>query len=63
MEGPGLHPLRKQHPYNTSLFAAMIAKDGPEKTEKYLTDLKANLARTAGGGDRDVARDIPGRHL
>jgi iron(III) transport system substrate-binding protein len=47
-----------QHPYNTSLFAAMIAKDGPEKTEKYLTDLKANLARTAGGGDRDVARDI-----
>jgi len=47
-----------QHPYNTSLFAAMIAKDGAEKTEKYLTDLKANLARTAGGGDRDVARDI-----
>ncbi len=47
-----------QHPYNTSLFAAMIAKDGPEKTEKYLTGLKANLARTAGGGDRDVARDI-----
>lgn len=47
-----------QHPYNTSLFAAMIAKDGPEKTEQYLTGLKANLARTAGGGDRDVARDI-----
>ena len=47
-----------QHPYNTSLFAAMIAKDGAEKTEAFLTGLKANLARTAGGGDRDVARDI-----
>ena len=47
-----------QHPYNTSLFAAMIAKDGADKTEEYLTGLRANLARTAGGGDRDVARDI-----
>jgi iron(III) transport system substrate-binding protein len=47
-----------QHPYNTSLFAAIIAKDGPEKTEQFLTGLRANLARTAGGGDRDVARDI-----
>jgi iron(III) transport system substrate-binding protein len=47
-----------QHPYNTSLFAAMIAKDGPEATERYLTALHSNLARTAGGGDRDVARDI-----
>jgi ABC-type Fe3+ transport system substrate-binding protein len=35
-----------------------IAKDGPEKTEHYLTALKANLGRTSGGGDRDVARDI-----
>jgi iron(III) transport system substrate-binding protein len=47
-----------QHPYNTSLFGAIMAKDGPEKTEAFLTGLKANLARTAGGGDRDVARDI-----
>jgi len=47
-----------QHPYNTSLFAALIAKDGAEKTEAFLTGLRANLARTAGGGDRDVARDI-----
>jgi iron(III) transport system substrate-binding protein len=47
-----------QHPYNTSLFAAMIAKDGAEKAEEFLTGLRANLARTAGGGDRDVARDI-----
>jgi iron(III) transport system substrate-binding protein len=47
-----------QHPYNTSLFAAMIAKDGADKAEEFLNGLKANLARTAGGGDRDVARDI-----
>lgn len=47
-----------QHPYNNALFAAMIAKDGAQKTEQYLTALRDNLARTAGGGDRDVARDI-----
>jgi iron(III) transport system substrate-binding protein len=47
-----------QHPYNTSLFAAMIAKEGAEQTEQFLQGLKENLARTAGGGDRDVARDI-----
>jgi iron(III) transport system substrate-binding protein len=47
-----------QHPYNTSLFAALIAKDGAAKAEEFLQGLKANLARTAGGGDRDVARDI-----
>ena len=46
------------HPYNIGLIAHMIVKDGEEKTEKFLTDLKANLARKAGGGDRDVARDI-----
>ena len=47
-----------QHPYNNALFSAMIAKDGEAKTEEYLTALRANLGRTAGGGDRDVARDI-----
>ena len=47
-----------QHPYNTSLIAAMIAHDGVEKTEAWLRGVKANLAREAAGGDRDVARDI-----
>lgn len=47
-----------QHPYNTSLFAAYMAKHGPEATEAYLTALHGNLARTASGGDRDGARDI-----
>ena len=49
-----------QHPYNTALFAAYLARHGAEATEAWLTALKANLARTAGGGDRDVARDILG---
>jgi iron(III) transport system substrate-binding protein len=47
-----------QHPYNNALFSAMIAKDGTEETEDYLAALRSNLGRTAGGGDRDVARDI-----
>ncbi len=46
------------HPYNTALAAAFLAKNGPEKTEQWLTGIKANLARKPGGGDRDVARDI-----
>jgi len=49
-----------QHPYNTALIAAMIAHDGAEATEKWLRGVKANLARKAAGGDRDVARDILG---
>ncbi|MCM2335171.1 MAG: extracellular solute-binding protein [Pseudomonas sp.] len=47
-----------QHPYNTSLFAAMIAHDGAAATEQWLRAVKGNLARKAAGGDRDVARDI-----
>lgn len=49
-----------QHPYNTAMIAAMIAHDGAEATEQWLRGLKANLARPATGGDRDVARDILG---
>lgn len=47
-----------QHPYNTALVAAYLVKHGPEKTEAWLRGVKANLARKAAGGDRDVARDI-----
>lgn len=46
------------HPYNTSLFSAMIVKYGEPATAEYLTALKSNLARRPGGGDREVARDI-----
>jgi iron(III) transport system substrate-binding protein len=47
-----------QHPYNISLIAAMIAHHGEARTEAWLRGVKANLARKATGGDRDVARDI-----
>lgn len=49
-----------QHPYNTALFAAHVARHGAEATETWLEGVKANLARKAGGGDRDVAKDIMG---
>lgn len=47
-----------QHPYNTSLIAAMIVKDGEAATKTWLEGVKANLGRKPGGGDRDVAKDI-----
>lgn len=47
-----------QHPYNTSLISALLAHNGVVATEKWLEGVKANLARKATGGDRDVARDI-----
>lgn len=49
-----------QHPYNTALIAHLIASDGEAKAEQWLRGVKANLARKAGGGDREVARDILG---
>lgn len=47
-----------QHPYNTALFAAYLAKHGEAETKTWLEGLKANQARPAAGGDRDGARDI-----
>lgn len=47
-----------QHPYNTSLIAAMMVKDGEDATRTWLEGVKSNLARKPGGGDRDVAKDI-----
>jgi iron(III) transport system substrate-binding protein len=47
-----------QHPYNTSLIAAVIDKDGAEGAKSWLAGLKANLARRPSGGDREGARDI-----
>lgn len=49
-----------QHPYNVSLIAAYIAHHGEAETETWLRGVKANLARKAAGGDREVARDIKG---
>lgn len=47
-----------QHPYNTALIANMIARSGEPAAEAWLRGVKANLARKASGGDREVARDI-----
>ncbi|MDB5508255.1 MAG: iron transporter substrate-binding protein [Hyphomicrobiales bacterium] len=49
-----------QHQYNIALIAAHIAHHGEAATETWLKGVKANLARKAGGGDREVARDILG---
>jgi iron(III) transport system substrate-binding protein len=47
-----------QHTYNVALVASMIAHHGEEETEKWLTGLKANLARRPAGGDREGVRDV-----
>ena len=47
-----------QHPYNTAMFAAYMAKHGEEATKTWLEGIKSNQARAATGGDRDGARDI-----
>lgn len=47
-----------QHSYNIGLFASMIAHDGAEATEKWMTALKNNLARKPDGNDRSQAKSI-----
>jgi iron(III) transport system substrate-binding protein len=47
-----------QHTYNVALVASMIAHHGEVETEKWLTGLKANLARRPSGGDREAVRDV-----
>jgi iron(III) transport system substrate-binding protein len=47
-----------QHTYNIALLASMIANDGEEKAEKWLTGLRDNLARKPAGGDREGVRDV-----
>ena len=49
-----------QHPYNVALIAAYLDHHGEAATKAWLEGVKANLARQAGGGDRDIARDILG---
>lgn len=49
------------HPYNTALIASYIAHHGEKAAETWLRGIKSNLARSASGGDRDVARDILGK--
>ena len=49
-----------QHPYNIALLSAYIAHHGEAAAETWAKGVKANLARKATGGDREVARDILG---
>ena len=46
------------HDYNLALTAAMIVHDGEAATKTWLEGLKANLARTPEGGDRDQVKAI-----
>ena len=46
------------HPYNVSLFSALIAHHGEEWFEDYIVKLKANLARKPQGNDRDQVKAI-----
>ncbi|MGD9740757.1 MAG: extracellular solute-binding protein [Bauldia sp.] len=45
-------------PMNVALFSAYLAKHGEDETAAYISDLQLNLAREAGGDDRDAARDL-----
>ncbi|MEN9418492.1 MAG: Iron uptake protein precursor [Pseudomonadota bacterium] len=46
------------HPYNLSLFGAMVEHIGAEKTEAWLKGLVANMARAPKGGDTDQIRAV-----
>jgi iron(III) transport system substrate-binding protein len=46
------------HPYNLSLFGAMLEHLGPQKTETWLSGLVANMARAPKGGDTDQIRAV-----
>lgn len=46
------------HPYNLSLFGAVLEHDGEAKTEAWLKGLVANMARDPKGGDTDQIRAV-----
>ena len=46
------------HPYNISLFSALIAHHGVKWFEDYIVKLKANLSRKPQGNDRDQVKAI-----
>ena len=46
------------HPYNLSLFGAMVEHLGEPATEAWLKGLAANLARAPKGGDTDQIRAV-----
>lgn len=46
------------HPYNLSLFSAMLEHLGPARTESWLQGLVDNMARSPKGGDTDQIRAV-----
>ncbi len=46
------------HPYNLSLFGAMVEHIGAEKTEAWLKGMVANMARAPKGGDTDQIKAV-----
>ena len=52
-----------QHDYNLALFSAAIAHWGAEKTEEWMTGLKANLAKQAGRRRPPAGRRDRGRRM
>jgi iron(III) transport system substrate-binding protein len=46
------------HPYNLTLFGAMLAHLGPAATEGWLKGVVANMARAPKGGDTDQIRAV-----
>jgi iron(III) transport system substrate-binding protein len=46
------------HPYNLSLFGAMLEHMGPEKAETWLKGVVANMARPPKGGDTDQIKAV-----
>ncbi|GAA6134742.1 Fe(3+) ABC transporter substrate-binding protein [Oceaniserpentilla sp. 4NH20-0058] len=47
-----------KHPYNLGLIASLIVHNGEVATEKWLHDVKANLARKPQGSDRGQVKAI-----
>jgi iron(III) transport system substrate-binding protein len=46
------------HPYNLSLFGALLEHNGPAATEALLKGMVANMARAPKGGDTDQIRAV-----
>ena len=46
------------HPYNLSLFGALVEHLGPQKTETWLKGVVDNMARAPKGGDTDQIRAV-----
>lgn len=58
MHKGGLCVRSGSHPYNLSLFGAVLEHLGPDKTQAWLKGLVQNMARSPKGGDTDQIRAV-----